>query len=49
MGAYRASPSVMTRLWIQEFSGSLTGMTHAVVLDPFWVSRRADAFDQHCR
>jgi len=24
-------------------------MTPTAMLDPFWVGRRADAFDQHCR
>jgi hypothetical protein len=26
-----------------------TGQAHTVLLDPFWVSRRADQFDQICR
>ena len=25
-----------------------TGTAHTVLLDPFWVSRRADQFDQVC-
>lgn len=25
-----------------------TGPAHTVLLDPFWVSRRADQFDQVC-
>ena len=25
-----------------------TGAAHTVLLDPFWVSRRADQFDQVC-
>lgn len=27
----------------------ITGQAHTVLLDPFWVSRRADQFDQVCR
>jgi hypothetical protein len=26
-----------------------TGQAHTVLLDPFWVSRRADQFDENCR
>jgi hypothetical protein len=26
-----------------------TGQAHTVLLDPFWVSRRAGQFDQICR
>jgi hypothetical protein len=26
-----------------------TGQVHTVLLDPFWVSRRADQFDEVCR
>jgi hypothetical protein len=26
-----------------------TGPAHTVLLDPFWVSRRADQFDKVCR